>query len=127
MTINTMNPEKEMKARELYESIVNTLNEVLQERYKQEIKWGEQNHPNGTYPGCISNMIDDGESSAPYDARNLCERKAKDGFITYAHILWEEFCEAMDEVDDNKLRKELIQVAAVAVAWVECIDKKNTM
>lgn len=44
---------------------------------------------------------------------------------TYAAVLGEEFgeaCQAWIELDVSALREELIQVAAVAVAWVEEID-----
>jgi NTP pyrophosphatase (non-canonical NTP hydrolase) len=44
-------------------------------------------------------------------------------------ILTEEFGEvgkAMCENDPVNLREELIQVAAVAAAWVECIDRNKT-
>jgi hypothetical protein len=43
--------------------------------------------------------------------------------VTWAHILTEEFYEALAEADPEKLREELVQVAAVAVAWVECLDR----
>ncbi len=44
---------------------------------------------------------------------------------TYAAVLGEEFgevCKAWLERDITNLREELVQVAAVAVAWVEEID-----
>ena len=44
----------------------------------------------------------------------------------WATILGEEFGEACQDALKGRrvnLRKELIQVAAVAVAWVECIDR----
>ena len=42
---------------------------------------------------------------------------------TWADILREEYFEALAETDPARLRVELIQVAAVAVAWVEAIDR----
>lgn len=84
--------------------------EVTEERIRQDKKWGEQNHN---------------------DSR-------------WSHILGEEYGEAMEGVNVltfdpdtvmwdertstiNHLREELIQVAAVAVAWVECIDRRKEM
>lgn len=49
---------------------------------------------------------------------------------TYAAVLGEEFgevCRAWLERDVPNLREELIQVAAVAVAWVEEIDNGGAM
>lgn len=40
-------------------------------------------------------------------------------------ILLEEVYEALAESDPAKLRAELIQVAAVAVAWVQAIDRRG--
>lgn len=73
------------------------LKEVAQEREKQDSKWGEQNHA-----PCLWNGI-----------------------------LLEEVGEVSKEVNDhtfegkgiNEMREELIQVAAVAVAWIECLDR----
>jgi malonyl CoA-acyl carrier protein transacylase len=45
--------------------------------------------------------------------------------VTWEHILTEEHYEAMAEEDPTRLREELIQVAAVAVAWVEAIDRRH--
>lgn len=73
------------------------MHDVLTERGKQESKWGEQNH---------------------------------DPFA-YLTILGEEYGEAcqaalhahFDDEDIHDLREELVQVAAVAVAFVECLDR----
>lgn len=99
-------------------STTRALGEVSIERGKQDARWGEQNHPDGT-----------GEAAAgaiARFARARCDRKAKEGTITWADILAEEFFEARAESDPEKLREELIQVAAVAVAWVEAIDRRKS-
>lgn len=89
-------------------------NEVLAERLRQNEKWGEQNHPNGTAGryATLANFY-----------REATDLAASDGSLTYRHILLEEVFEAMAEDDPAKLRIELIQVAAVAVQWVEAIDR----
>lgn len=79
--------------------------EVIVERSRQDKKWGEQNHDSGTW----------------------------------ALILGEEFGEACEAALDVRyknisdpagslvplLRSELIQVAAVAIAWCEAIDREE--
>ncbi len=91
------------------------LQEVSDERARQDKKWGEQNHPDGT--GDI-----DQQEQADY-ARAECDLAAKGGRLTFAHILEEEFWEALAEADKGKLRTELLQVAAVSVAWIEKLDR----
>ena len=71
--------------------------DVIGERLRQEAKWGQQDHPPGIWLG----------------------------------ILGEEFGEVCKEIAESQarpldvahLREELIQTAAVAVAWVEAIDR----
>jgi hypothetical protein len=91
------------------------LAEVSEERDAQDAKWGEQNHPDGT------NLKNDDWRD---HARRQCQTAAAEGRLTWAHILQEEFVEALAEEDPEKLRAELIQVAAVAVAWAEAIDRR---
>lgn len=109
------------------------LEEVSQERVRQDEKWGEQNHPNGTgddVPMLHGEPIPKPhEQVAPtmgslaYTARRVTDKYAKNGALTYADILLEEVGEALAEHHPAALRAELIQVAAVAVAWVEKIDR----
>lgn len=91
--------------------------EVLGERERQDARWGEQNHPDGT--GDLVEVAD------AVFTRQLCDDAFRDGEGTWLHILAEEVAEAFAESDPAKLRVELIQVAAVAVAWVEAIDRRN--
>lgn len=96
------------------------LDEVAAERLAQDAKWGEQNHPDGT-----------GAEHVPLSAvirdqvRTRCDAEHRAGRGTWEMILAEEFWEAVAEVDPAKLRAELIQVAAVTVAWVEAIDRRQ--
>lgn len=92
------------------------LAEVEDERAKQDAKWGEQNHPDGT--------------SAEFIERALIAKKrndilAQEDGLAWRDILYEEVCEAFAEEDPERLRAELVQVAAVAVAWVEAIDRRG--
>lgn len=77
------------------------LEDVWDERDRQDEKWGEQNH------------LD----------------------LTWNAILMEEVGEAAQEVlttafgaaakGHGDLREELVQVAAVAIAWIEAIDRRQ--
>lgn len=95
--------------------------EVLGERGRQHRKFGDQSHvPDGTA------LWGKGNRSMATAARAATERASEDGDLTWAHILTEEYWEAMAESDPAKLRDELIQVAAVAAAWVEAIDRRGS-
>lgn len=92
------------------------MTELAAERERQDAKWGEQNHPNGTGgPGMAA------EAEA---ARLECQRQFAEKTGTWMDILDEEVAEAYAEKDPAKLRAELVQVAAVVVAWIEAIDRK---
>lgn len=83
------------------------LAEVEHERILQDNKWGEQNHEPFTYLAILGEEV--GESNqAALDANNW--RKPEDRYKFDVEAL-------------EKYRAELIQVAAVAVAAVECIDR----
>lgn len=103
------------------------LAEVRKERHRQDQKWGEQNHPDGTGPdvGWIPGL--------PVTATDLqaffkhrVDTAAAAGDSTFRGILLEEVAEAFAEHEPECLRTELIQVAAVAVQWVEAIDRRAT-
>lgn len=101
--------------------------EVDDERRKQDAKWGEQNHPDYAPSKNLAKLKLVTEKWVK-QAKNLCELQAKNGELNWATILAEEFAEAMDELafsSSSKLRAELIQVAAVCVAWIECIDRRG--
>lgn len=114
------------------------LSEVGDERTRQDAKWGEQNHPDGTGPD--TQPLDAmwwgfPDPSGPFEentAKALAEaatattdRHATHGVVTFADILLEEVFEALAESDLAKLRIELIQVAAVATQWAEAIDRRE--
>lgn len=90
--------------------------EVIQERVRQDARWGEQNHPDGTG---VPSM-----QAAAERSRLVCDLNFRRGKGSWADILREEFHEALAESDPARLREELLQVAAVAVAWVEAIDRR---
>jgi hypothetical protein len=90
---------------------------IITERNLQDRQWGEQNHPDGT------GRNKDGATAEYW--RRLVARKVTDGSVTWRDILEEEVYEALAETDPSQLVGELLQVAAVAVAWIECIERRQ--
>ncbi len=87
------------------------------ERDRQDAKWGRQRHPDGTGPTLANRATAEA-------AKLLTDTAAAAGRVTWADILREEVYEAFAEDDVDKLRTELVQVAAVAVQWVEALDER---
>ena len=85
-----------------FASIYRTLGEVAQERHRQEARWGEQNHGDERWQGILGEEM--GE---------VCKA---------TNETWAD--EKFSLEHEHQLRTELIQVAAVAVAWVEAIDRR---
>lgn len=92
--------------------------EISAERARQVDQWGEQNHPDGT-------GVKPGRPPLAPVARISTQLAARNGELTWLHILREEVAEAFDEHDPTGLRAELIQAAAVCVAWIEAIDRRS--
>lgn len=104
--------------------------EVMSEQVRQYVKWGEQNHPSVDVmlhqQGRIyERMSEHYEVPTQQRAKFLCDKAAKDGDVTYSHIIIEELCEAINSVDDSERRIELIQLAACVVQWIQAIDRRN--
>jgi hypothetical protein len=112
--------------------------ETAEERARQDARWGVTSHPDGT--GLTARPLGDfihrkagfgwsslGAMTAPALAAAATENTnvafAQDQG-TWTDILLEEVFEALAAADPAKLRRELIQVAAVAQAWVEDIDRR---
>ena len=99
-------------------SIFLVLDEIHRERIRQNEKFGPQVHlPNGT-----------GQPGSEAD-RDLMQARCDDDFerdeSEWYTILLEEVYEAGVETEYLPLRTELIQVAAVAVKWVEALDREH--
>ena len=84
----------------------NGLGCVATERIKQNAKWGEQNHDSLKWFAILA-----------------------EEFGEVANAINEEFptikSQYSQEAIEDNLEYELIQVAAVAVAWVECIRRRG--
>lgn len=109
------------------------LAEIQAERERQDARWGVQDHPSvaselieregGVKPGRLCKEYG---VPSPHMARAACEGEASAGEATFAGILVEEVAEAIGAAAESeaRVREELVQVAAVAVAWIEAIDRR---
>lgn len=96
---------------------VRTLQDVADERARQDAKWGVQSWPSGTTA----------EYGYVRDAyREACDAAMQTGMVTWHDITLEEVFEALSEEDPEKLEAELIQAAAVLVAWIEDLRRKRS-
>lgn len=107
------------------------LQEIAEERIRQEDKWGEQNHLDGTgveWTRYVSPWVwrEDRAAQIADLAKSHCERKARIESLTFMDIALEEIAEAFAETDEQALRAELVQCAAVLVAWIGAIDRRKT-
>lgn len=102
------------------------LDHVATERLRQESKWGPQNWPSFDdslpLPDRLAGL---GICFTEDEAKANCDTAAKEGRLLYSHIFMEEVIEAMSAGNVTDLRKELVQVAAVAVAWIESLDRNG--
>lgn len=109
------------------------LNEVLIERSRQDEKWGSQNHPD-IYPLTGETFLPTARAAKRLEiptavrAKALCQNDAAAGATNWASILVEELSEAVEQAalkNEKSLREEIIQCAAVCVAWIEAIDRRK--
>jgi hypothetical protein len=120
-----------------YQRQENVLEAIREERRRQDARWGEQNHPSICLVSAAEGRILPITSSfdvakvcmdleIPFDlrAKRACDARAAAGTVTWAHIAVEELSEAVCSVTDAERRKELVQLAAVVAAWIECIDRR---
>lgn len=85
--------------------LARVLGEVADERDRQDAKWGGPEHDDRHRDGTGSGVM------------------ATAG-TTWHHILSAHAAAAFAESDPARLRVELVQVAAVVVAWVQAIDRR---
>lgn len=101
--------------------MMHILAEIGDERRRQDKLWGlgQLGIPDGTGHEKFKEL-----ASA---ARIECNRATAAMEVTFMHILLEEVMEALAESDEDRLRAELIQVAAVAAKWVQAIDRRRVL
>lgn len=129
-------PEKREKLCAHMEAFVSlatpsTLVDVSREVVRQQAKWGVQNHPD--HHPAVQNRTVAADRPAFYglpsedDAKALCTADSFQGETNWTRILVEEVCEAVAAPDEEKLRKELVQVSATAVSWIDAIDRRKAL
>lgn len=79
---------------------------IREERMRQDIKWGEQNHSDPVWLTVLAEEI--GEA-----AKEVLEQRAANGYV-----------DVLPPEVTAHLRDELIQSAAVLVAWIEHLDRR---
>lgn len=108
------------------------LAEISEERENQNRTWGEQNHLSVPSPS-VPDLVDDCPRipadvlgiPREEDAKVAYERAEAEGALSWGHITVEELSEAVSAKDDETRRIELVQLAAVVVSWIECIDRRR--
>lgn len=107
---------------------VTVLEDVLAERFRQVRKYGSNEDLEfGTgpearwllpYTSASAEMIEK-DLRADYE-----EFEEDAGKTTWVHLIREEVAEAFKEEDPERLREELVQVAALAVSCIEQLDAR---
>lgn len=95
------------------------LSDIADERARQDERWGIQNHP------FASEAIQKISVTFAEEAKKTCRYASEAGTLTWRDILAEEFYEAFAETDIDKQIEEMTQVAAVAVAIIENLERKK--
>lgn len=97
--------------------------EVLQERMRQRAKFGDQHRD--SFPNTPDRALRVRLADRCRDTCDTLEATNGRG-APWEAVLAEEVAEAMAETTDlDALRRELVQVAAVAVAWIEDLDTQR--
>lgn len=103
------------------------LYEVNCEMAAQVKAWGVQNHKAYVYPDIFDKVENTPHHITTDCAKMVCNVRMSEGGVSWQDILNEEFMEARDEAivgNPVALREELIQVAAVAMSWVQSLDRE---
>jgi hypothetical protein len=103
---------------------VNVISDVRAERARQFAMYGtNEDLEDGTGPHV--NWLGMSASSAESIARaHYLDYESVHGKPTWRHLVLEEVAESFQEDNPARLRAELLQVAALAVSWIEKIDAR---
>jgi hypothetical protein len=106
------------------------LRNIVSERFRQDQKWGEQNHPIlHLEPGTVT--FRQGLLAAREEnAKTACALAIQGGHLDWNLIIGEEFAEALASASQGDLvatREELVQLAAVVLAAIERIDRTGAL
>lgn len=102
------------------------LKEVEYEVYCQREEHGKQDHPS-VVPKFSGNPIVLAEyyhMPTEGEAKLSCEWEASRKQQTWGTIAVEELAEIVGASSEKHRREELVQLAAVCVSWIECIDRR---
>ena len=106
---------------------VKVLLEVEREREMQFAKYGaNEDLEDGTGRAWLLPLSQ--KSPAEIEERfrvDYDKHEARHGRPTWMHMVREEVAEAFQETTAERLREELLQVAALCVSWVEKIDARG--
>lgn len=103
------------------------IHEIRQERSHQIAKWGDRSWGHfdvSQLGGSNAHLLPDLGS-----ARRTVEDEVRGDRLTWTSIAVEELCEAVDAAlnqDIPALRGELVQLAAVVLAWIEDLDRRRS-
>jgi hypothetical protein len=108
------------------------LNDVAAERGRQVRRYGDNDDledgtgPNVRWLGRYCLTESDPAKQIELSVRSdYEEHERENGKPTWMHLVREEVAEAFAESDPTRLRAELIQVAALAVSWIEKLDARR--
>lgn len=109
------------------------LTETREELLRAWLKFGQQDRPSFSAP--LLTLASEGSCWEPEQrnrfygvpteeaAKRACDERFAKGEGTWADIFVEEMAEAFGAARQNEIRMELIQTAAMALAWVATIDR----
>lgn len=97
------------------------LEEIQEERKRQDDKWGEQNHTFTDFSPTTATAVANA-------SRHYCDEQFRNGTGSWQYIIEEELYESLEQAalgNVKEFREELIQTAAVVVAMIECLDRNG--
>ena len=133
MSTSKVNTDENPHYWEDHHRTLRVLGDVAQERVRQRARYGrKQDLEDGTGPGVrwlrnTSAHLDllNAEQIQVQLRREYEAYEAQHGEPTWMHLVREEIAEAFQEEHPVRLREELLQVAALAVSWVEALDARS--
>lgn len=100
--------------------LIKILNEIRFERERQNNKWGEQNHSIIEWQGILMEEVGEAAKEA---TDFYFKHPYKDGNGEYQELAGDN--DVVQHIRLQNYRKELVQVAAVAVQMIECLDRNG--
>lgn len=106
----------------------NIYEEIKAKREAQHTKWGEQNYPS------LCPLLENSEPQnrpaildipLEMDIKRMVQQEHEGNQQHWATIALEEFVEVITAETDYERREELLDLAAVIVQQIECLDRNN--